>query len=340
MRPRARKKSSPIKTLLSIFGGGMAAIPISILLLWNGVKTIGIEPMDPFEVGPLVANYVPWIVPESFRGSASSDSRRFPTIPSTPESSVANASSNESRKFPPIGGDSMVSRPSIEPEPSLSVAPSEPSMSTTPSESSLSLSTITPEPSLSMPATAPSTDSITDEEKFDQTLAEFDSAITHFSEDKPATAAIVFHKLETLGEIIAAERAPSLKKAAWKLKAVKCCETIAADLKILASLKKYLESDRSELFPDDIEILKPTISADYLVIESVNVGNGQDEWLIKNRAETKILPPLKVIVPQDLEIKAEPQKRFLVVGVVEEHSEMRKHVFRVLFATPHSLPTK
>lgn len=173
---------------------------------------------------------------------------------------------------------------------------------------------------------------MTDEEKFDQTLAEFDSAITHFSEDKPATAASVFHKLETLGEIIAAERAPSLKKAAWKLKATKCCETIIANPKLFVSLKGYLASDRSELFPDDIEILKPTISADYVQVDSINDGEDQVEWVVTRRAATKILPPLMVFVPQSLEIKAKSKEVYLVVGIVEEDSEMKKHVFRILFA--------
>ncbi|MEZ6074545.1 MAG: hypothetical protein R3C09_02120 [Pirellulaceae bacterium] len=60
---RSRKqppRRSPIWSVLQIVLGGMAAIPISLLLMWHLLGT------DVGEAAPWVAQYVPWIVPEKF----------------------------------------------------------------------------------------------------------------------------------------------------------------------------------------------------------------------------------------------------------------------------------
>jgi hypothetical protein len=61
-RRAGRKKGSPLGTLLSVIGGGLAAIPISILLMWYALGK------DPLEAGPVVTQFAPWLVPEAFRG--------------------------------------------------------------------------------------------------------------------------------------------------------------------------------------------------------------------------------------------------------------------------------
>ncbi len=63
IKRRKSEKSTlaAIKSIVSIIGGGLAAFPIAILLMWYVLGT------DPLRVGPMVAQYVPFIVPERFQ---------------------------------------------------------------------------------------------------------------------------------------------------------------------------------------------------------------------------------------------------------------------------------
>ncbi|MBC8354036.1 MAG: hypothetical protein H8E66_18740 [Planctomycetes bacterium] len=62
---RSRKpKGSPIKSVLSIVIGGMMAFPIAQLILWYLPGNLKRD----FGAGPIVARYVPAIVPAKFRG--------------------------------------------------------------------------------------------------------------------------------------------------------------------------------------------------------------------------------------------------------------------------------
>lgn len=56
-----RKSRSPIWSLLQIVLGGVAAVPISLLLIWHVIGT------DVAGAGPRVGRYAPWLVPEKFR---------------------------------------------------------------------------------------------------------------------------------------------------------------------------------------------------------------------------------------------------------------------------------
>lgn len=58
-----RKKRSPIWSVLQVVLGGLAAVPISLLLLWHVLDT------DVAGAGYTVGEYVPWIVPEKYRPS-------------------------------------------------------------------------------------------------------------------------------------------------------------------------------------------------------------------------------------------------------------------------------
>ena len=58
-------KGSPIKSVLSIVIGGLMAFPIAQLILWYLPGDLKRD----FGVGPIVAQYVPAIVPAKFRGS-------------------------------------------------------------------------------------------------------------------------------------------------------------------------------------------------------------------------------------------------------------------------------
>lgn len=66
-KPRRRESSLASKILPPILGG-LTAVPIALAILWYGFGR------DLGNAGPTIAKYVPWIVPESLRGT----SRRFP----------------------------------------------------------------------------------------------------------------------------------------------------------------------------------------------------------------------------------------------------------------------
>lgn len=63
---RAKPKGSPIKSVLSIIIGGMLAFPIAQLILWHLPGDLKRD----FGAGPVVAKYIPLIVPERFRGQS------------------------------------------------------------------------------------------------------------------------------------------------------------------------------------------------------------------------------------------------------------------------------
>lgn len=75
---RSRKpKGSPIKSVLSIVIGGMMAFPIAQLILWYLPGDLKRD----FGAGPIVAQYVPAIVPAKFRGSkANAESNSEPSF--------------------------------------------------------------------------------------------------------------------------------------------------------------------------------------------------------------------------------------------------------------------
>lgn len=55
-----RRSRSPIWSILQVVLGGVASVPIALLILWHLLDK------DVAGAGPMVAEYVPWIVPEKF----------------------------------------------------------------------------------------------------------------------------------------------------------------------------------------------------------------------------------------------------------------------------------
>lgn len=93
---RSRKpKSNPIKSVLSIVIGGLMAFPIAQLILWYLPGDLKRD----FGAGPIVAQYVPAIVPAKFRGSQANVESNSET--SLQDSNVAGSGFNfgESDKF-------------------------------------------------------------------------------------------------------------------------------------------------------------------------------------------------------------------------------------------------
>ncbi|MCA9193259.1 MAG: hypothetical protein KDB03_15920 [Planctomycetales bacterium] len=65
-----RRSTSPIWTMLQIFIGGVAAVPIALTIIWHVIGT------DIAGAGPWVGQHLPWLVPLKFRPS----DQRFPDL--------------------------------------------------------------------------------------------------------------------------------------------------------------------------------------------------------------------------------------------------------------------
>ncbi len=68
---RKRNAKSPIAGVLQVVLGGLAAIPISLGILWYGLGK------DVADAGPWVAQYAPWIVPAKFHRNRSDNGGRM-----------------------------------------------------------------------------------------------------------------------------------------------------------------------------------------------------------------------------------------------------------------------
>ena len=84
-----RKSRSPMWSIVQVVLGGLAAIPIGLLLVWHLVGT------DVGGAGPFIGQYVPWIVPEKFRpyeedADESVAAKTEPTPPKAGESGFRN----------------------------------------------------------------------------------------------------------------------------------------------------------------------------------------------------------------------------------------------------------
>lgn len=71
-----RKATSPLWTFLQVVLGGLAAIPVSLYLIWHVVGT------DIGGAAPAVARYLPWVVPEKYRPMARDDESRMDSFDS------------------------------------------------------------------------------------------------------------------------------------------------------------------------------------------------------------------------------------------------------------------
>ncbi|MBP88953.1 MAG: hypothetical protein CMJ64_19935 [Planctomycetaceae bacterium] len=74
---RAKPKGSPMKSVLAIVIGGMMAFPIAQLILWYLPGNLKRD----FGAGPVVAKYIPAIVPAKFRGTAANSDDSESVIP-------------------------------------------------------------------------------------------------------------------------------------------------------------------------------------------------------------------------------------------------------------------
>ena len=56
-----RQQRSPVWSIIQVVAGGVAAVPIALLLIWHVIGT------DVGDAGPWVGQYAPWLVPERYR---------------------------------------------------------------------------------------------------------------------------------------------------------------------------------------------------------------------------------------------------------------------------------
>ncbi|QDU31415.1 hypothetical protein ETAA8_65720 [Anatilimnocola aggregata] len=88
-RPK-KKSGSPVGQVIQVVMGGVGAIVLFHALAWYTPLGLG----DPLEAGPLVAKYIPAIVPEKYRGTKK-------TKP-TDDSADTNGSNNIKKFAPPV----------------------------------------------------------------------------------------------------------------------------------------------------------------------------------------------------------------------------------------------
>jgi hypothetical protein len=95
-RPR-RKEKSIVAEIAKVIIGGVLGLSIGLLVLWHWFN------QDPLDVGPQIARYAPWIVPEQFQGTAkpgktSTSSATGATIGSADASTKSGEKSPAKRK--------------------------------------------------------------------------------------------------------------------------------------------------------------------------------------------------------------------------------------------------
>ena len=102
-RARGNKRSpgSPLWSLLSIVGGGLAAFPLALLILWYGLGR------DVADLGPQVAEYAPWIVPRQFHPVHQPADHSPPTTPVARQASAARMGASPEPSGLPRPGQSQ-----------------------------------------------------------------------------------------------------------------------------------------------------------------------------------------------------------------------------------------
>ena len=371
LRPRARKKSSPIGTLVSVFGGGLAAFPISILLMWYALGK------DPLDAGPAVAKLVPWIVPERFHGGLSGRMGKFPSIPTTSSSSEVDQS--EPGRLPQIGGKKRV------PQRSDAELTFPNSTSETAADSGATISSgttiasgraVTSDATGSLGRTTTSEPSIVPEGGFEINslkelptdpatlqLASKASKIdglfgmekeTPFIPDEQTSDALekaalllenavsgfteernsgteVFRSLTELGKLLANLPDGSPQESQWRDRTVKIGSAIVSNTKLLGPLKAFIEEEQTANKTD--ENAKRSARVDFVKISSVESKGDHDIWKTEKRFRSN-LEVFPLIVSHRLGIKASSSTFFLIIESREIQPDAEKSVDTVLLAVP------
>ncbi len=102
-----RKSTSPVWSIIQVVFGGLAAVPIALLLLW---WVLG---KDIAGAGPIIGKHLPWIVPEAFRPIEESPAvaRRRPPLASPTRGLPQLSDASVFRS--PAGVDPLVADPLV-----------------------------------------------------------------------------------------------------------------------------------------------------------------------------------------------------------------------------------
>jgi LSD1 subclass zinc finger protein len=367
---RSRKKSNPIGTLVSIVGGGVAAIPISILLMWYALGK------DPLAAGPMVASFAPWIVPEKFQGVRFNNAEALPEMPPMVGPGFSDIASGGPMKLPsigdtttsepatPSGADTPTAEPAMNPvdQPAPTVGP-EATVGTTEASNPLamapSIDNATLPPSIpEMPklepvsevnsATLPSTPTLNTESngltsldtpepsvsKIEQSILNLKKAIEVFDGGAYESGAILFRSLESFGEQLASIPESSPERADWRSKGLEVAQRIASSADMLKSFRQFMTTSNgnTELFPgESLQSREPTVTVDVVQVDSIQSGDDHDIWTIKQRFQST-LDQRPIIVPHSLNVPASPAGAYLVLGVSEVDPNTRELVLRAFMA--------
>ncbi len=362
---RSRKKSNPIGTLLSIMGGGAAAIPISILLMWYALGK------DPLTAGPIVANFVPWIVPEKFQGGRLSKTENLPEMPPMVGPGFSDIDSGAPMKLPSIGDSAstetstqptteapseLAMKPVDEPSPSVgretvtrNAEPTNPlAMAPTIDSASIpempKLDPVSQAPSAALPSNIPPVSppneiaSLSRPEptisKIQQSILNLNKAIDVFDGGAYESGAILFRALEAFGEQLASIPESSPEHADFRSKGFEVVEKIASSAEMLKSFRKFMTTSQgnTELFPgESLQSREPTVTVDIVEVGSIKKGDNYDTWAITQRFQSA-LEQRPIIVPHDLKTSATPTSKFLVLGISEVDPSTRELVLRAFMA--------
>jgi hypothetical protein len=109
-RPKRKEKSAVAEVFKVVIGGVVGLILAQLILWWLPDK----YKRDPFELGPVVSQYVPWIVPAMFHanggaamGNSSRESDPVRTVDTSGESQVASSSQLPANNRNTSGGQNL-----------------------------------------------------------------------------------------------------------------------------------------------------------------------------------------------------------------------------------------
>ncbi|MEZ6136102.1 MAG: hypothetical protein R3C53_14475 [Pirellulaceae bacterium] len=308
-----RKAKSPLWSVLQVALGGLAAIPISLLLIWHLIGT------DIAGAGPAVGRYIPWIVPEKFRPLKDPLAQNGSAQPAAP--TPAAASGLPSLQMPvaenPEGSTGVEENPSdVTVDPTLAATPGD----TVPTDADSANSTPSVEPmpsaarvNTSAPTSQPSADVGTDN-VFDvihvteSHLADWSAAVQAGSTDLKPLALQVYEDLIKISEQMSALPVgnPIRRTARDKLRGIGRAVAEQADVQqVVKQGSKYWANNHQQ-----------ASRYAWATIVEVNAANQHTDgqWLV----EPAQLQHVDIVIPQELAASIEPQAVLLILGELEK----------------------
>jgi len=356
-KPQKKKpQESPLKMLFSVVGGGIAAVPIAILLMWYVLGK------DPLKAGPVVAQLVPWIVPSQFSDAsgfrprlAKADDRLNGTSSALPK--VQMDSNRDLADEPDIESD--MSEPIlVEPSPSEPVIGEAGQMKTAPMALSTGNDTATVgrdtepmEPTVK-PTVAPPVEPTfeptvepTVESKFKvrakPNVSDIKSELwDSFEQSNPAESIAslkaslasdpqgeshirsVYDSITAVArdlETLSYQNSPSFKT--WQQSVVKAVAPIAKNRELLVALvgaKTQQVGSTTPNLSNDAPAVKSGFS--FIAIEQIVDIDGTTQWL-PNASTKKFWSSTRVLLPKSIQTTGQMGRQYLLIGASRASQE-------------------